>query len=145
MQPRISLITLGVKDLQKSITFYRDGLGWPTDSKAEDHVAFFPLSNMVLGLFSRSELAKDAKVKDDHGTFDGITLAYNVGSKEEVDTMFAFMVKAGAKPIKKPEDVFWGGYSSYVADPDGHLWEIAWNPFWAIDEKGNVHLEKSEG
>ncbi len=140
MKPSISLITLGVSDLERSLTFYRDGLGWQTKSKAEDGVVFIQLNNTVLGLFSRSELAKDAKIKDDHGSFDGITLAHNVDSKEEVDAVFQEMVDAGGTIVKKPEDVFWGGYSSYVTDPDGHLWEIAWNPFWKLDEKGTVSL-----
>jgi catechol 2,3-dioxygenase-like lactoylglutathione lyase family enzyme len=140
MLTRPSLITLGVQDLERSIKFYRDGLGWKTNAKVEDGVAFFELDNIVLALFGRSALAEDAKVKDDGGNFHAMSLAFNVASKAEVDATFDFMVKAGATPVKNPEDVFWGGYSSYVADPDGHLWEIAWNPFWKMDASGKITL-----
>lgn len=131
MKPKISLITLGVTDLQKSLAFYRDGLGFPThDYKEEQGVVFFKLEGTWLSLFPLDELAKDAQVEAPKVRgFSGVTLAHNVESKEKVDEVFAFACKAGAKEVKKPEEVFWGGYSGYFADPDGYLWEVAYNPF----------------
>ena len=130
MKPKVSLITLGVSDLQRSLKFYRDGLGFPTyNYKEGEGVVFFKLEGTWLSIFPREELAKDAKVSAEGSGFRGITLAHNVGSKEEVDKVFAFALAAGATEVKKPEDVFWGGYSGYFADPDGHLWEVAYNPF----------------
>lgn len=130
MKNKISLITLGVADLARSVAFYRDGLGLPMQDYKEDAgVAFFAMEGTWLALFPRDELARDAHISPAGSGFSGITLAHNVASKEEVDSVFAELLAAGASVIKKPEDVFWGGYSGYVADPDGHLWEVAWNPF----------------
>ncbi|CAN1505973.1 GloA Lactoylglutathione lyase and related lyases [Caulobacteraceae bacterium] len=130
MKPRISLVTLGVRDFEKSLAFYREGLGFAAHNhtEGEQHV-MFRLEGSWLSLFPRDELAKDATVPDDGQGFSGITLAHNVGSKAEVDAVFAHAVSAGAKAVKPPQDVFWGGYSGYFADPDGFLWEVAWNPF----------------
>jgi catechol 2,3-dioxygenase-like lactoylglutathione lyase family enzyme len=130
MKPKIGLITLGVRDLERSLRFYRDGLGLPThDYKPEQGIVFFEMEGTWLALYPRDELAKDAGVPAEGGGFAGIALAHNVPSKEEADKVFAQAVAAGAKPVKKPQDVFWGGYSGYFADPDGHLWEVAFNPF----------------
>ncbi len=130
MKPRISLVTLGVRDFEKSLAFYREGLGFAAHNhtEGEQHV-MFRLEGSWLSLFPRDELAKDATVPDDGRGFSGITLAHNAGSKAEVDAVFAHAVSVGAKAVKAPQDVFWGGYSGYFADPDGYLWEVAWNPF----------------
>lgn len=130
MKAKISLITLGVNDLTASLAFYRDGLGFPTHSYKEDQdVVFFEMEGSWLALYPRESLAEDATVPSDGTGFRGITLAHNVDSKEKVDEVFALALSIGAKEVKKPEEVFWGGYSGYFADPDGHLWEVAWNPF----------------
>ena len=130
MEPRISLVTLGVTDLDRSVAFYRDGLKLPLFQEPSG-VAFFKTSATWLGLYPREKLAEDAGVPSEGSGFGGITLAHNVRSREEVDTVLREAEAAGAT-IKKPgQDVFWGGYSGYFADPDGYLWEVAWNPhFW---------------
>jgi len=128
IKPKIGILTLGVKDLQKSIKFYRDGLGLPVESQQDD-IIFFKLEGISLALYPKDKLAEDATVSDKSSGFPGFTLAHCLSSKEKVDETFRLFIKAGGKVIKKPQMVFWGGYSSYVADPDGYLWEIAWNPF----------------
>lgn len=140
MQQRLSLVTLGVQDLSRSLQFYRDGLGWKPASNSNDEITFFQLGGMVLSLYSRLSLSADATV-DPAGTgFSGITLAYNTRSREEVDAVLQLVERLGERIVKPAEDVFWGGYSGYFADPDGHLWEVAWNPFWTIDDAGQVVL-----
>lgn len=130
MKPKISLVTLGVRDLQKSIAFYRDGLGLPLQPMQDAaDIAFFGLQGTWLALYPREKLAEDAQVPAEGSGFNGITLAHNVDSKEKVDEVFAFAIATGAKAVKEPQDVFWGGYSGYFSDPDGYLWEVAWNPF----------------
>ena len=133
MKPKISLITLGVADLKRALTFYRDGLGFPThDYKEEMGIVFFKLEGTWLSLYPKDKLAEDLNlplVKGAGGILGGSTLAHNVNTKEEVDAVVEQAVSAGAKLIKKPQDAFWGGYSGYFSDPDGHLWEVAWNPF----------------
>ncbi|WEK45745.1 MAG: VOC family protein [Candidatus Andeanibacterium colombiense] len=129
MKPKIGLVTLGVADLARSLAFYRDGLGLPAhDYDPKAGVVFFKLDGTWLGLFPRDELAKDARLPDDGHGFRGITLAHNEPNKEGVDAVFAEAIAAGATLVKPPEEVFWGGYSGYFADPDGHLWEVAYNP-----------------
>lgn len=142
MKPAVSLITIGVSDLEKSIRFYRDGLKWHTTSTAEDGVAFFQLNNLILSLFPREKLAEDAGMTDDGSGFPGITIAHNVESKLDVDDVMETAKRAGAAIMKPAQDTFWGGYSGYFADPDGTLWEVAHNPFWKLDENGVAHLEK---
>jgi catechol 2,3-dioxygenase-like lactoylglutathione lyase family enzyme len=130
MKPKISLITFGTRDLEKMIAFYRDGLGFPTHNyKPGDDMVMFQLEGTWLGLFPRAELAKDATVSTEGSGFSGVALAHNAPSKEEVDRVFAHALAAGARSVKAPEDVFWGGYSGYFADPEGNLWEVAFNPF----------------
>lgn len=130
MTPRISMITLGVRDLNIAIDFYEKGLGFPR-MESPPEVAFFTLNGTWLGLYGREALAEDAKVPAQGTGFEGFTLAHNVQSEKEVDEVVSQAVTAGASLIKKPEKVFWGGYSGYFKDPDGHLWEIAHNPlFW---------------
>ena len=129
MKPKIGLVTLGVADLERSLAFYRDGLGLPTqDYDPEAGVVFFRLDGTWLALFPREELAKDANLPTEGSGFRGITLAHNEPSKDGVDAVFAEAAAAGASIVKAPEEVFWGGYSGYFADPDGHLWEVAYNP-----------------
>lgn len=140
MEPRISLVTLGVADLGRSLRFYRDGLGWqPSGASVEGEVAFFQLGGLVLGLWSRASLAEDANLAGDDG-WGGVTLAHNVRSRDEADAMVAAMVAAGGRLLKAPVATDWGGYSGYVADPDGHPWEIAHNPFWRILDDGAIAL-----
>lgn len=139
LERRISLITLGVADVARSTDFY-ERLGWSKSSASNENVTFIQLKGIVLGLFSRSHLAQDATVEDTPPGFPGVTLAYNVTSEIGVDAVVKFAVSCGATLVKAPEKVFWGGYSGYVADPDGHLWEIAHNPFFPLDEHGHVVL-----
>jgi hypothetical protein len=130
MKPKVSLITLGVRDFAKSLAFYRDGLGFPTHNfTGGEDIVFFKLEGSWLGLYPRGKLAEDATISGDGQGFSGITLAHNVASKAEVDAVFAQGLAAGARAVKAPQDAFWGGYSSYFADPDGYLWEVAYNPF----------------
>jgi len=130
MKPKISLITLGVTDLVRSLKFYHDGLGFPTLNYTEgEDVVFFAMEGTWLALYPRDKLAEDALVTSEGSGFTGITLAHNVGSEAEVDQVFALALEAGAKAVKQPVKVFWGGYSGYFADPDGYLWEVAFNPF----------------
>ena len=130
MQPRISMITLGVRDLAAAIRFYEQGLGLPR-RESPPEVAFFTLNGSWLGLYGREALAEDAPVSGEGSGFAGFTLAHNVQTEAEVDAVIAQAVAAGARLVKPPQKVFWGGYSGYFADPDGYLWEVAHNPlFW---------------
>lgn len=137
MEPRVSLITLGVKDLDLSLRFYRDGLGLPTTWSADKGVIFFKTSGVVLALYPVDDLAKDvgeAWVGEKRSRFTGFSLAHNVRTREEVDHLMAQAERAGAKIEKPAQDAFWGGYSGYFSDPDGYLWEIAWGAFPIRDD-----------
>jgi catechol 2,3-dioxygenase-like lactoylglutathione lyase family enzyme len=132
MEPRISLITLGVEDLERSLKFYRDGLGFPTTWTPERGVIFFKTSGTTLALYPFDKLGQDAGPAYEHGKrplFGGITLAHNVRTKSEVDALLRQAEQAGARIVKPAQDAFWGGYSGYFADPDGYLWEIAYGAF----------------
>lgn len=132
MEPRISIVTLGVSDLRASTAFYREGLKLPLlTEKSSENISFFQVNkgSLWLALYPAHLLAEDATVKPEGGGFKGFTLAHNVRDREAVHAVFAEAVAAGAAPIKQPQEVFWGGYSGYIADPDGFLWEIAHNPF----------------
>ncbi len=130
MKPRISMITLGVRDLSRAIEFYQKGLGFPR-MESPPEVAFFTLDGTWLGLYGRESLADDATVSPEGEGFEAFTLSHNVGSEKEVDEVVAQAVDAGATLVKPAQKVFWGGYSGYFKDPDGHLWEVAHNPlFW---------------
>ena len=130
MKPKISLITLGVHDLQRAIRFYREGLGLPERETDSDEVAFFKMEGAWLSLFPREALSRDIGIADDAPSgFSGITLAHNVASQAAVDQVIEQAVAAGAELIKPGEEVFWGGYSRYFRDPEGHYWEVAYNPF----------------
>ncbi|MFZ2473273.1 MAG: VOC family protein [Methanothrix sp.] len=134
MQPRLNIITLGVRDLNKAIQFYRDGLGWPLSSMSVGDFAIFKLSTgTALALYPRHLLAKDACVED-LGGYGGITLAQNVQSKEEVDRALSQAVLAGGTLLKAAGNTEWGGYSGYFADPDGHPWEVAYSPLLELQQ-----------
>ncbi len=143
MDQRLSVVTLGVADLKRARDFYEKGLGWSRTNDSDD-VVFYQLNGMVLALFPRTELAKDARLSAEGTGFGGISLALCARSREDVDAFMAEARRAGARILKPAEDVFWGGYSGYFADPDGHPWEIAWNPFWTLTAEGNVRI-KAEG
>ncbi len=132
MEARVSLITLGVRDLERALTFYADGLGLPLDGERDEveGIAFFRLNPLLrLALFGWDDLAEDMGVDAQGQGFRGITLAHNVRTKEQVDAVIDQARQAGAEVIKEAQDVFWGGYSGYFRDPDGHVWEVAWNPY----------------
>jgi catechol 2,3-dioxygenase-like lactoylglutathione lyase family enzyme len=134
MKPRISMITLGVRNLAAATEFYEKGLGFPLMESAPE-VAFFALSGTWLGLYDRDALAKDATVSSEGAGFESFALAHNVSSEKEVDDVVSQAVDAGADLVKKPQKVFWGGYSGYFKDLDGHLWEVAHNPFFWVGPK----------
>ena len=128
MEPRISIITLGVNNLQKSFDFYSKIIGFPSDKGIEGDIAFFNLQHMLLALYPKDKLAEDAMVPNDGRGFAGITLAYNVKTREEVDVIIGDLRHAGVKITKQPQETFWGGYDAYFQDPDGYSWEVAWIP-----------------
>jgi hypothetical protein len=138
MEQRLSLITLGVRDLQRARTFY-ESMGWRNGAAPEDDVVFFQAGGMVVALWDRAELAADSAVEDTGG-WGGVTLAYNTRSAEEVDTVIAEARAAGATIGREPGPTFWGGYSGIFVDPEGHPWEVAFNPGWRLDEDGSVRL-----
>ncbi len=138
MEQRLSLVTLGVDDLERARRFYEQ-LGW---RRGNDHpeVVFFQLQGMILALWSRAELAADARLPLPGSSFGGMALAYNARSRAEVDSVMAEALAAGATILKPAVSTAWGGYAGYFADPAGHPWEIAWNPAWTIAEDGSVTL-----
>jgi len=144
MDQRLSLVTLGVADLGRSRRFYCDGLGWRESAAGNASVCFIDAGGVVLGLYGRESLAEDAGVPADGGGFSGFALAHNVASEADVDRVLAEAVEAGATLVKPGQKVFWGGYSGYFADPDGHLWEVAHNPFFPLDAEGRIRLPPPE-
>lgn len=140
MNQHLHIITLGVKDLEASKKFYADTLGWKI-SNPQEGIAFFQAGGVVLALYPRESLAEDALVSPEGSGFPGITLAYNTQSESEVDEIISDLKAKGVKIIKEPQKVFWGGYSSYFADPDDYRWEVAYNPFFPFDENGNLKLD----
>lgn len=140
MEQRLTLITLGVADLDAAIAFY-EGLGWTRSMRDAQGVAFFQLGGIGLSLYPLPDLAADAGLAEDAlPRFRGLALAHNVRRREEVDAVIALVARLGGSVVKPAEDKPWGGYAAYVADPDGHLWEIAWNPGFPLDERGAVSL-----
>ena len=139
VQPRLSIVTLGVEDVARSRAFY-EALGFIASPAGTADVAFFSAGGVVLGLYGRAALAEDAQVRDTAPGFSGVSLAHNVRSEAEVDAVLAKAVVCGARLQKPGQKVFWGGYSGYFADPDGHLWEVAYNPFFPLDAEGAIIL-----
>ncbi|SHF93985.1 hypothetical protein SAMN02745157_3138 [Kaistia soli DSM 19436] len=139
LSPRLSIVTLGVANVAKSRAFY-ESLGWRPSSASQEQIVFFQLSGVVLALFDRNHLADDATVAPAGDGFRAVTLAHNVASEAEVDAALAHVERCGARIVKPAAKVFWGGYSGYFADPDGHLWEVAFNPFISFDEAGRLVL-----
>jgi uncharacterized glyoxalase superfamily protein PhnB len=131
------MITLAVKDLNAAIAFYEKGLGFPR-MESEPEIAFFTLNGTWLGLYDREALAKDANIASDGQGFEGFTLSHNVETEAEVNEVIENAIAAGATLIKKPQKVFWGGYSGYFKDLDGHLWEVAHNPFFWIGPSDDI-------
>jgi predicted lactoylglutathione lyase len=136
---RISMVTLGVSDLEQSQKFY-EALGWQNIGHSQDSVKFLQGNNIVLGLYGRDALAKDIGAETGKARFSGISLAVNLASESAVNDFFQRAIDAGAAAQKPPGKAFWGGYSSYLRDPDGHYWEVAHNPYFALDENGNLQL-----
>ncbi|MDR0660253.1 MAG: VOC family protein [Prevotellaceae bacterium] len=129
MEQIITFITLGVKDLNTSADFYENKFGWKRSDRSSEGLVVFQMNGVLLSLYSREELAKDANMKPNGEGFKGFAMAHNLGSEQEVNDLFAELKAKQVQIIKEPEKVFWGGYSGYVADPDGNIWEIAYNPF----------------
>ncbi len=143
MDQRLNIVGLGVNDLEIASDFYENKFGWEKMKSSNDDIKFFQLNGILLSLYPREKLAEDATVSSDGHGFKGFTLAYNTRTKQEVDALIETLEHKGVKIVKRPEEVFWGGYSSYVTDMDDNLWEIAFNPFLPLDEKGNA-IEESE-
>ena len=143
MEPRISIITLGVEDLDRSLKFYRDGLGFETSAEEGADIAFFRTGGTCLALYPREKLAEDVAPghPDERGAFPGITLAHNTRRKEEVEEVLAQAERAGGTLLKPAQDVFWGGFSGYFADPDGYLWEVAYSDGWQFHADGSLVIE----
>lgn len=141
MNQHLHIITLGVRDFKTSFEFYSKILGWKPSSNSNDDIVFFQAGGVVLAIYPREKLAEDAMVSPEGSGFSGITLAYNAQSEAEVDEIIADLKTKGVKIAKEPQKVFWGGYSSYFADPDDNHWEVAYNPFFEFDENGNLKLE----
>ena len=142
MEQRISLITLGVADLQRAVNFYEQVVGWKPE-QSPPGVVFFDLNGVVLALWPHDELAKDMNIPTgSFPSYRGSSLAHNARSEAEVDAIFARLKLHGATILKQPQKAFWGGYSGYFSDPDGHVWEIAYNPFWTIRQDGRVAMKQ---
>ena len=142
MEPRVSLITLGVSDLKRAVAFYRDGLGWPKSDAGGDEVAFFKTGGVVIALFPRASFAVDAgvDVEDvEHGGFPRFSLAHNVVEEGQVDSVLAEAAEAGATIVKEAQEIFFGRHG-FFADPDGFLWEVAWNPSFPMAADGSIEL-----
>ena len=140
MRQKITMITLGVADIARAIHFYESGLGWKRSPASTKDLIVYSLGGIGIALYPRKMLAKDATVDEEGSGFSGVTFSHNTINEVEVDAVLAEAVKAGATLVKPAQKVFWGGYSGYFKDPDGHLIEVAYNPFWKIDADGNVLL-----
>ncbi len=139
MEQRVSIITLGVADLKRSSEFY-ERLGWRRSMAKAEGITFFQAGGMAVALYPRQDLAKDATVAPEGRGFNGISLAYNTRNRAEVDSVLKEAEAAGATVVKPAQEAFWGGYSGYFSDPDGFLWEIAWNPSFPIAEDGSIRI-----
>ena len=138
MEQRLTIITLGVSDLNKSTHFYENKFGWKKSEFSNENISFFMLNGIQLALYEKNELAKDATVNSNGSGFKGFTIAYNTRSEREVDHLISEFRAKGVKIIKEPQKAEWGGYSSYISDLDDNIWEIAYNPYLPLDENGNV-------
>jgi catechol 2,3-dioxygenase-like lactoylglutathione lyase family enzyme len=142
VEPRVSLITLGVSDLERAVAFYRDGLEWPKSEVGGDEVAFFKTGGVVIALFPRPSFAADAGIDVDdveHGGFSRISLAHNVAEEGQVDSVLKEAAGAGATIVKEAQEIFFGRHG-FFADPEGYLWEVAWNPSFPMAEDGSIEL-----
>jgi uncharacterized protein len=142
MEQRLTLITLGVKNLQRARDFYLNVFGWKPTDESTEAIVFFQLNGFQLALFPQESLADDAGVPADGSGFRRFSLAHNVNSEREVDELVKQLEEKGARIIRQPEKVFWGGYSSYIADPDDNLWEIAYNPFSVAKDQSKLNDTK---
>jgi uncharacterized protein len=140
MRQKLNLITLGVDDLDRALNFYEKGLGWKRSSASTADMVVFPLGGIALSLFPRKSLADDIGIDSNGSGFAGLTIAYNAKSEKEVDEVMKKVQSLGATIVKPAQKVFWGGYSGYFRDPEGHLFEVAHNPFWPLDENDNISL-----
>ncbi len=143
MEARMSMITLGVSDMQRAYAFYHDGLGFPTPHNKDSEVIFFQTTGTCLALYPKDKLAEDVRPRtsDTSDAFTGITLAHNVKHREEVEEVLSLAERAGGKIIKAPQEPPWGGLSGYFADPDGYLWEVAWSSDWKFNDDGSLVIE----
>jgi len=139
MRQKLNLITLGADDFKKSVAFY-EGLGWKKSDRSMEDLALFPLGGITLSLYPRHALADDTTLKYEPSGFSGITLSFNTKSEKEVNDVLKEVKKLGGTIVKPAQKVFWGGYSGYFKDLDGHLIEVAYNPFWELDENDNLKL-----
>ncbi len=138
-QPKVNIVTLGVKDLKKSRAFYEETLAWTCSSASSETITFIQAGATVLALYPLAALQAETGKKGEDPTI-GTTLAYNVGSEKEVDQIFDFLAQKNVRITKKPSKVFWGGYSGYFEDVDGYSWEVAFNPFFPLNKKGEIVL-----
>lgn len=138
MQQRVTIIGLGVNNLEISNAFYEEKFGWKKMPSSNENITFFQLNGILLSLYPREKLAEDAQVSHKGEGFKAFSLAYNTRTKEEVDEIITDLAAKGVTIVKQPEEVFWGGYSGYIADPDENLWEIAYNPYLPLDAEGNT-------
>jgi uncharacterized protein len=142
VEPRVSLVTLGVSDLERAVAFYRDGLGWPKSEVGGDEVAFFKTGGVVIALFPRKSFAADAGVDEDdveHGGFARFSLAHNVAEEGQVDSVLKEAAEAGATIVKEAQEIFFGRHG-FFADPDSFVWEVAWNPSFPMGADGSIEL-----
>jgi catechol 2,3-dioxygenase-like lactoylglutathione lyase family enzyme len=147
MEPRVSLLTLGVSDLQRAVAFYRDGLGWPKSEIGGEEVAFFKTGGVVIALFPRTSFASDAglDLEDvEHGGFSRVSLAHNVSEENQVDSVLRDAAEAGATIVKEAQEIFFGRHG-FFADPEGILWEVAWNPSFPMAADGSIELPNYSG
>lgn len=140
MRQKLNLITLGTEDFSRSLDFYEKGLGWKKSEKSMDGLALFDLGGIILALHPREELAADTTLPYQPSSFAGVTISHNTRSEKEVDEILEKVAALGGTIVKRAQKVYWGGYSGYFKDLDGHLFEVAYNPFWELDETGNVIL-----
>lgn len=140
MRQRLTIVTLAVADHERARAFYETGLGWERAPGSNEHISFFHAGGVILALYGRAALAEDCGVEAEGSGFRGVTLAHNVTDKSAVDAAMADAEAAGARIVQSARDRFWGGYSGYFADPDGHLWEVAWNPYLPLTEDGRPDI-----